>query len=86
VVNQAKGTAAMVPIWIASGAPRDRVGHCLVLVVDELDDASVVLEAVPALEIGDAPAAAGFNPFGRGDARNWSIRTEDVRLLAGEPR
>lgn len=86
VVVQAKGPTTMVPRWMASAARCDRVGALVALVADKLDGASAVVEAVPAIDIDDAPAADGFSPFGRGDARTRSITADDVRLLAGEPQ
>ena len=83
---QVKGTATMVPLWMAGAARRDRVGDLLALVADKLDGASAVVEAVPAIDIDDAPVADRFSPFGRGDARTRSITADDVRLLAGEPQ
>lgn len=86
MVVQMRGTATMVPLWMAGAAQRDRVGDLLALVADKLDGASAVVEAVPAIDIDDAPKADGFSPFGRGDARTGSITADDVRLLAGEPQ
>lgn len=83
---QAEGTATMVPLWMAGAARRDRVGDLLALVSDKLDGASAVMEAVPAIDIDDAPVADGFSPFGRGDARTRSITADDALLLAGEPQ
>jgi len=83
---QVKGTATVVPLWMAGAARRDRVGDFLALVADKLDGASAVVEAVPAIDVDDAPGADGFSPFGRGDARTRSITADDVRLLAGEPQ
>ena len=83
---QVKGTATMVPLWMAGAAQRDRVGDFLVLVADKLDGACAVVEAVPAIDIDGAPEADGFNPFGRSDARTRSITADDERLLAGEPQ
>ena len=83
---QVKGTATMVPLWMAGAARRDRVGDFLALVADKLDGASAVVEAVPAIDIDDTPGADGFSPFGRGDARTRSITADDVRLLAGDPQ
>jgi hypothetical protein len=82
---QVKGEATMVPLWMAGAARRDRVGDFLALVADKLDGASAVVEAVPAIDIDDAPGD-GFSPFGRGDARTRSITADDVRVLAGEPQ
>ena len=76
----------MVPLWMAGAARRDRVGDFLALVADKLDGASAVVEAVPAIDIDDAPGADGFSPFGRADPGARSITAEDVRLLAGEPQ
>jgi hypothetical protein len=78
--------ATMVPLWMAGAAQRDRVGDFLVLVADKLDGASAVVEAVPAIDIDDAPGADGFSPFGRSDTRTRSITADDVRLLDGEPQ
>jgi hypothetical protein len=86
LVQVKEGTATMVPLWMAGAARRDRVGDFLALVADKLDGASAVVEAVPAIDIDDAPGADGFSPFGRGDARTRSITADDVRLLAGEPQ
>ena len=76
----------MVPLWMADAARRSRVGDFLALVADKLDGASAVVEAVPAIDIDDAPRVDGFSPFGRGDARTRSITADDARLLAGEPQ
>jgi hypothetical protein len=81
---QVKGTATMVPLWMAGAARRDRVGDLLALVADKLDGASAVVEAVAAIDIDDAPGADGFSPFGCGDTRTRSISADDARLLAGE--
>jgi hypothetical protein len=83
---QVEGTATMVPLWMADAARRNRVGDLLALVADKLDGASAVVEAVPAIDIDDAPRADGFSPFGRGDARTRSVTADDARLLAGEPQ
>lgn len=85
-VKETARATAMVPLWMAGAAQRDQVGDFLVLVADKLDGASAVVEAVPAIDINDAPEADGFSPFGRGDARTRSITADDVRLLAGEPQ
>lgn len=82
---QAEGTATMVPLWMAAAARRDRVGDFLALVSDKLDGASAVMEAVPAIDIDDAPADT-FSPFGRGDARARRITADDALLLAGMPQ
>jgi hypothetical protein len=81
-----EGTATMVPLWMADAARRDRVGDLLALVADKLDGASAVMEAVPAIDIDDAPEANGFSPFGRGEARTRIITAADARLLTGEPQ
>jgi hypothetical protein len=78
--------ATMVPLWMAGAARRDQVGDFLVLVADKLDGASAVVEAVPAIDIDDAPEANGFSPFGRSDTRTRSITADDVHLLTGEPQ
>ena len=76
----------MVPRWMAGAAQRDRVGALLALVADKLDGASAVVEAIPAIDIDDAPDADGFSPFGRGDVRTRRITADDARLLDGEPQ
>jgi hypothetical protein len=81
---QAKGPATMVPRWMASATQRDQVGALLALLADKLDGASAIVEAVPAIEVEDAPETGGFSPFGRGDARTRSITAGDARLLAGQ--
>ena len=86
LVAQGEGLATMVPRWMASATRRDRQGALLALVADRLDGASAVVEAVPAIEIGDPPAADEFSPFGRGDARTRKITAADARLLAREPK
>lgn len=86
LVQLGKGTATMVPRWMAGAARRDRVGDFLALVADKLDGTSAVVEAIPAISIDDAPDADGFSPFGRDNARTRSITADDVRLLAGEPQ
>ena len=86
VVVQVKGQSTMVPRWMAVAAQRDRVGAFLALVADKLDGASAVVEAIPAIDIDDAPEAGGFSPFVRGDARTRHITADDARLLDGEPQ
>lgn len=86
VMVQVKGQSTMVPRWMAVAAQRDRVGALLALVADNLDGASAVVEAIPAIEIDDAPDDGGFSPFGRGDARTRRITADDARLLGGEPQ
>ncbi len=86
LVAQEEGPATMVPRWMASATRRDRPGALLALVADRLDGASAVVEAVPAIEIGDPHAADEFSPFGRGDARTRKITAADARLLAREPK
>jgi hypothetical protein len=83
---QVKGTATMVPLWMAGAARRDRVGDFLALVADKLDGASAVVEAVPAIEVEEVPESGEFSPFGRGDARTRSVTADDTRLLAGQPQ
>ena len=83
---QVQGAATMVPLWMAGAARRDRVGDLLALVADKLDGASAVVEAVPAIDIDDAPEADGFSPFGRGEARTRIITADDAHLLTGEPQ
>lgn len=86
LVAQEEGPATMVPRWMASATRRDRPGALLALVADRLDGASAVVEAVPAIEIGDPHAADEFSPFGRDDARTRKITAADARLLASEPK
>lgn len=85
VIVQAEGQATMVPRWMAGAARRDRMGALIALVTDKLEGASAVVEAIPAIDIEDAPKADGFSPFTRGDARATSITADDTSLLAGEP-
>ena len=85
LVQSEEGTATMVPLWMAGAARRDRIGDFLALVADKLDGASAVVEAVPAIDIDDAPKTDGFSPFGRSDERTRSITADDGHLLAGEP-
>ncbi len=83
---QLKGPSTMVPRWMAGAAHREQVGGLLALVSDKLDDASAVVEAVPAIEIDDPLEIGGFTPFGRDDVRTRSITADDARLLAGRPQ
>jgi hypothetical protein len=76
--------ATMVPRWMARATQRDQVGALLALLADKLDGTSAVVEAVPAIEVEDAPETDGFSPFGRGNARTRSITTDDALLLAGQ--
>jgi len=71
----------MVPRWVAEATQRDHVGAPLGPLADKLDGTSPVVEAVPAIEVEDAPETDGFNPFGRGDVRMWSITADDALLL-----
>ncbi|MGH3930438.1 MAG: hypothetical protein ACRDTF_10730 [Pseudonocardiaceae bacterium] len=83
VLVRVSGPAAMVPRWMAVAAGRDKVGELLALVMDKLDDASAVVDAVPAIDVAGED---GFSPFGRGDARVRNLTQADARLLAGEPQ
>jgi hypothetical protein len=85
VVLRTDDASTMVPRWMVSAAHRDQVGAFLALVTDKLDDASAVVEAVPAIDIEDTTETSEFTPYGRGDARVLSVTAEDARLLAGEP-
>jgi hypothetical protein len=85
VLVEAKGATTMLPRWMAGDARRDRVGAFLALVSDKLDGTSAVVEAIPAIDVEDAPETVGFSPFGRADARARSITADDARVLAGEP-
>ena len=86
VMVQVMGQSTMVPRWMAVAAQRDRVGALLALVADKLDGARAVVEAIPAIEIDDAPDDARFSPFGRGDARTRRITADDALVLGGEPQ
>jgi hypothetical protein len=86
VMVQVKGQSTMIPRWMATAARRDQVGALLALVADKLGGASAVVEAIPAIDIDDAPDDGGFSPFGRADARTRLITADDARLLGGEPR
>jgi hypothetical protein len=86
LLAQAKGPTTMVPRWMAGAARRDQIGALLALVADKLDGASAVVEAVPAIEVEEAPETADFSPFGRGDERTRSITADDTRLLTGHPQ
>lgn len=86
VLTQEEGVTTMVPRWMASAAKRDRVGDVLWLVADKLDNASAVVQVVPAIELEGAPHGREFSPFGRGDARTLEITAADARLLAGTPQ
>lgn len=85
VLVRMSGPAAMIPRWMAVAVQRDKVGAFLVLVMDKLDDASAVVEVLPALDVGDEIEASMFSPFGRGDVRVRALTSADERLLAGEP-
>jgi hypothetical protein len=79
------GSSAMVPRWMAVAARRDKVGELLALVMDKLDGASAVVEAVPAIDVDGGSGGNTFTPFGRGDARVRNINQADQRLLSGTP-
>lgn len=68
-VVRVRGSVLMVPRWMAVAARRDKVGELFALVMDWLDDASVVVEAVPAIDVEDDAGAGAFSPFGRGEVR-----------------
>lgn len=80
------GPTTIVPRWMAGAAQRDKVGALLALVADKLDEVSAVVEAVPAIDVGEIQVSDRFSPFGRIDARARSITASDERLLAGEPQ
>ncbi|MGH3938193.1 MAG: hypothetical protein ACRDTG_06095 [Pseudonocardiaceae bacterium] len=86
VLVRVSGPAAILPRWMAVAAGRDKVGGLLAVVMDKLDEASAVVEAVPAIEVDDDVNAGVFSPFGRGDTRVYSLTQADEHVLAGEPR
>ena len=73
---------ATLPRWVAEAAHRDAVGALLVLVSCRLEGAAAIIEAVPALDVEDAPA---FSPYGRDEPRTRAVTLADEALLAGEP-
>ena len=79
------GPTAIVPRWMAVAARRDKVGQLLALVMDKLDAASAVVEALPAIDINDVHAHDAFTPFGRRDPRVRRITAADELLLRGQP-
>jgi hypothetical protein len=79
------GPTAIVPRWMAVAARRDKVGQLLALVMDKLDDASAVIEAMPAIDIDNLQDRQAFTPFGRRETRTRLLTTADERLLAGRP-
>jgi hypothetical protein len=86
LLARVNGPAAMVPRWMAAAAQRDAVGALLALVTDKLDDASALVEALPAIDASDSPVPDTFSPFGRGDARVRSLAAADEHLLSGAPQ
>lgn len=82
----ADGPEAIIPRWMAHAAKRAMEGGLLVLVTDKLDVARAVIEALPAIEVGDEDPAVAFTPFGRGDKRARAITADDERLLRGAPQ
>jgi len=86
VLVRVTGPATMVPRWMAVAAQRDKVGELLALVMDKLDNASAVVEAVPAIDVDEDAVERAFTPFGRGDVRVRDLTRADERLLAGEPQ
>jgi hypothetical protein len=79
------GPTAIVPKWMAVAARRDQVGQLLALVMDKLDAASAVVEALPAIGIDNFQAPIDFSPFGRRDPRVRRITAADERLVRGQP-
>ncbi|MCW3817722.1 hypothetical protein ONA91_25035 [Micromonospora sp. DR5-3] len=79
------GPTTIVPRWMAVAARRDKVGQLLALVMDKLDAASAVVEALPAIDINNLQAHDTFSPFGRRDPRVRHITAADERLLRGQP-
>jgi hypothetical protein len=71
---------------MAAAARRTQVGELLALVMDRLDGASAVVEAVPAIDVDDNPGNDTFSPFGRSDVRIRTLTEADERLLAAEPQ
>jgi hypothetical protein len=87
LLAQVNGPSALVPRWMAAAARRDTVGALLALVTDKLDDASALVEALPAIDTeGSEAGPQAFSPFGRGDSRALSLTAADQRLLAGQPQ
>jgi hypothetical protein len=87
LLARVNGPSALVPRWMAAAARRDTVGALLSLVTDKFDDASALVEALPAIDTEDCGAdePQAFSPFGRGDPRALSLTAADERLLAGKP-
>jgi hypothetical protein len=83
VLRGLTGRRTYVPRWLARSAHREQVGDMLALVTDRLDDAQMVVRAVPAIDLDARPRTA-FTPFGR-EAPVRDLTAADARVLAGAP-
>ena len=82
VLKSEGGSKTLVPWWLAQSAHREKVGDLLALVTDKLDDAQMVVNAVPAIDVG--PGARARSPFGRAAAVH-ELSAADAKLLARRP-
>lgn len=81
VLTAASGLRTAVPRWLAQAAHREKVGDCLALVTDRLDDRHMVVNAVPGIDVSKGAAAATFSAFGR-TAPVRQLTKADARLLS----
>lgn len=83
VVQAESGAKTLVPRWLGQAAHRENVGDVLALVTDRLDDSQMVVQAMPAIDLGTDDVAIK-SPFGR-SAPVRELTSADVRLLSGRP-
>jgi hypothetical protein len=84
VLLAASGLRTAVPRWLAHSAHREKVGDCLALVSDRLDDRQMVVNAVPGIDVSARAPERGFSPFGRA-APVGRLTRADARLLSRAP-
>lgn len=85
VVVTTEVSSLAVPRELARAAHRDRIGDCLAIHTDKVDERGVVIRAVPGVDLQEqVKAAPRFSPFRRG-APVDSIDEADAKMLRGRP-
>jgi len=83
VVHSEGSLSIAVPRWMAVAIRRDAPGSAMAVVTERLDQAGVMMEALPALEMEERPPVA-FSPFGR-PASPPLLSAGDEQRLKGRP-
>jgi hypothetical protein len=76
------GAQTTLPRWLGHAAHREKVGDCLALVSEKLNESQLVVNAMPAIDIAATPDT--FDPFGS-SAKALSLTKADAALISGTP-